>query len=78
MKKYNPKIISLMTNCFVCGDVTTKKHKMDEEYLCDKCSKLNPMELYDLLTDRLVDDYNISDEELDEVFTEIINHWDED
>lgn len=78
MKKYNPKIISLMTNCFACGNVTTKKHKLDNMYLCEECNSLNPVELYDLLTDTLFNSYNITDEEMDKALIEIFNNWDED
>jgi reverse gyrase len=57
-KKRNSKVISIMTECIVCGKEVTKKNynKDMNAYLCDKCVKNIPdlnkiVELYEKLLD---------------------------
>lgn len=56
----NEKITSMLANCYVCDEVTTKSNYCDGVYLCDKCKKLSSEELYtkivDATRDILIDD----------------------
>jgi len=47
------KLVSAMTYCQCCKNQITKKNKIDDFYLCDKCHNLTPPEIYVQITEGL-------------------------
>lgn len=64
------KVVSLLTNCFLCNKQTIKSKKSEEIHLCDNCKKLSTLEIYikliEILSPQLLDDpiFYLSEEDL--------------